>query len=138
QQMSSALQNFKAKYRVDYIPSQIVLHENMANYGNTQIERDSLDYLKRVWPHLQTTVVPGNPAATRINWAGRPLAPNPPFNTPVFSLQDSNRVYTLQGDQCLVFFLGGIPRDTLVGGKQLQVPSGFSSNPSDPTSTSGV
>ena len=121
QQMSTAIQNFKAKYRVDYIPSQVTLHENMQAYNAaaaTQIEKDTADYLRRVWPHLPTGNVP------RINWSGRPN----------FNPQNGNQTFTLQGDQCLVFFLGGIPRD--FSGKQ--IPSGFSSNPSDPTSTSGV
>jgi prepilin-type N-terminal cleavage/methylation domain-containing protein len=124
QQMSSAIQNFKAKYRVDYIPSQIVLHENLASYGNTQIERDSIDYLTRIWPHIMSSAQGG----TRFNWSGRQP----------FVAAQANQTFTLQGDQCLVFFLGGIPRDANVAAKVVQVPSGFSSNPSDPTSTSGV
>ena len=71
QQMSTAIQNFKAKYRVDYIPSQIVLCENLARYNNPipgatpALQADSLDYLTRVWPHIASS-------GARFNWSGRP------------------------------------------------------------------
>jgi prepilin-type N-terminal cleavage/methylation domain-containing protein len=131
QQMSTAIGAFKSKYRVDYVPSQIVLHENMGAYGNTQLEQDSLDFIKRVWPHIPTSGLnppASGPVPIRVNWSGRQ-----PFNP-----QNANQSFTLQGDQCLVFFLGGIPRDVVVNGVNIQVPSGFSSNPADPTNTAGV
>jgi type II secretory pathway pseudopilin PulG len=98
---------FKQKYTVDYIPSKITLRDDGAYVitgpSATQLEIDSLTWLKAAWPHLTFPV----------DWN-----------------QNGNLtdVVTLEGDQCLVFFLGGIND----GGQ----PGGFSTNPRNPMDTS--
>jgi prepilin-type N-terminal cleavage/methylation domain-containing protein len=84
QQLSSAVSAFVAKTGVDYIPSAIVLRNDGA-YTTSATDVASLAYLKRLWPRL----------AFPITWC-----PNDPSG--------SLAPYTLEGDQCLVFFLGGV------------------------------
>jgi prepilin-type N-terminal cleavage/methylation domain-containing protein len=98
---------FKNKFSVDYIPSRIVLHEDGA-YGNTQVEIDTLNWLRTAWPNLNTQVDWNGDGAIATGAAG---------------------TFTLEGDQCLVFFLGG----DLSGGQ----PDGFSTNPRNPMQKGG-
>jgi prepilin-type N-terminal cleavage/methylation domain-containing protein len=112
--MTSALQNFNAKYKF-YPPSKIYLANTYAAYQNppagvpAAFVAQSLKSLKRMFPNLfgQNNAV---------DWSGG-------FGMPAAG-------YTiLEGDQCLVFFLGGIPT---TGGCL-----GFSKNPYDPTAAGG-
>lgn len=48
---------------------------------------------------------------------------------------DTNDVIVLSGDECLVFFLGGMPD---LSQYPTYIPKGFSKNPTNPFSTSGV
>src|SRR5262249_54360409 len=67
------------------------------NYTGTDVlDVASFRYLKRVWPRLK----PANPGQVVINWANR--------NPPVYSPQELQQGFVLEGDQCLVFFLGGM------------------------------
>ncbi len=120
-QLATAIEAFQAKMQVNYIPSRIVLRNNLATYNIADpVESASLQYLKQLWPRLQNVLfVPG---------ASRGWCPADPSAGP-----DSR--YELEGDQCVVFFLGGI---------QLLDPStntisvqGFSSNKSNPTLLNG-
>jgi prepilin-type N-terminal cleavage/methylation domain-containing protein len=122
-QLSDAVGAFQTKYNVPYVPSRIILCERFADYAALPaavqpLAQDSIEYLTRVWPRLNT---PNGPWFTAfVNWDGStdPVG-NPTYSPPVI----------LEGDQCLVFFLGGIPS---TGGP---VPSvqGFSTNPADPS-----
>jgi general secretion pathway protein G len=115
-QLSDAVGAFQTKYNVPYIPSRIILCEDLNQYYNggnpnngfiSQLHQDSFEYLTRVWTRL----------AQFNDWSGDGV-PNGPW--------------LLEGDQCLVFFLGGIPS---TGGP---VPSvqGFSTNPASPAAPS--
>jgi prepilin-type N-terminal cleavage/methylation domain-containing protein len=100
QQLSNAVQSFQTKFGVDYIPSRLFLSKNVGDYqAGNQLHQDSLAYLNRVWPRLNWAAI----AAT--GWGG-------PDGV------------TLEGDQCLVFFLGGIPAS---GGV-----IGFANDPTNP------
>jgi prepilin-type N-terminal cleavage/methylation domain-containing protein len=103
-QLSQAVENFKAKYKV-YPPSRILLSNNPADYA---ADPTSLAYLNAIWPRL----VIGSPG---FDWLGGAGLPGP---------------VVLEGDQCLVFFLGGIPSFPTTG-----FPGclGFASNPTNPT-----
>lgn len=104
-QMANGIAAFKTKYHVTFVPSTIVLRENM---DYTAADVASQNYLLSVWPHLLQ-------GSKQIDWNGDgTIAP-------------AGTAWTLEGDQCLVFFLGGIPTN---GG-------GFSSNPTNPASTTG-
>jgi len=119
-QLGAAISTFMRDRNVKHIPSRIVLREKL-NYDLTNVvERESWTYLVQVWPHLAQ--LPGvfnnngsTPGAHGIDWNGdNTIAP-------------LNTAWTLEGDQCLVFFLGGIP----AGG----ATRGFSSNPRNPADT---
>ncbi len=97
-QMSGALDNFKGKYKF-YPPSKITLCSDV-----TKIDAVSLSYLGAFWPRLDWSQKP--------DWSGT----------------GSTAVFTLEGDQCVVFFLGGIPDPTTPGMR------GFSTNPTNPAS----
>jgi prepilin-type N-terminal cleavage/methylation domain-containing protein len=116
-QLSQAIDSFKTKYKVDYIPSRIVLGPRSVYYdgsGNLRpgIYADSFQYLNRVWPRLDWT---GNSGP--IVWS------TAPGYTP-----GANGI-TLEGQECLVFFLGGIPGEP--GGNRGCF--GFSKSPTNPT-----
>lgn len=108
-QMSLALDRFKAKYKI-YPPSRIRLCSNRGTYNSNPspipgLDAESLSYIGSMWPTL---------TLNNVDWlaSGGPG----PFNQDV----------TLEGDQCLVFFLGGPPSAS--GGLL-----GFSTDPQRPT-----
>jgi prepilin-type N-terminal cleavage/methylation domain-containing protein len=97
-EMSGALDNFKAKWNV-YPPSKITLCSDVS-----KVDAVSITYLGAIWQRLDWSQKP--------DWSGT----------------GSSAAFTLEGDQCLVFFLGGIPDPTTPGCR------GFSTNPTNPTS----
>ncbi len=78
------------------------------------MDSNSLQYVTTIWPRINFS-----DKTSPIDWAGK--------NISFQALQ--NVSYTLTGDQCLVFFLGGIPdsNPSRMGCR------GFSSNASNPT-----
>lgn len=119
EQFKTGFEAFKKTYSVDWIPSRIVLCETLANYtapanASNPLYQDSYQYLGKLWPRLF-----GSSTVT-VDWNNNGSV-------------DADQI--LEGDQCLVFFLGGIPS---LGGT---VPStaggiptclGFSSDPANP------
>ena len=106
-QLSQAIAAFKVKYAVANIPSRVRLCKNRGDYDpRNRLDTDSVNYLCAVWGHLDWR--------KPIDWSGG----DQDFTSAV-----------LEGDQCLVFFLGGIP--TGQGGQRRC--AGFSTNPLDPT-----
>jgi general secretion pathway protein G len=90
-QLSNALEQFKHKYGF-YPPSRIRLRERYSEYSpNDMLDVDSVWYIERMAPRITDTW-----ATTGIDW-------NQNGQT------DAGWHVTLQGDQCLVFFLGGLP-----------------------------
>jgi len=111
--LGTAIEAFMAKYDVKFVPSQIILYEDMT-YPNKatagHIDQVSWNFLVK-WSkkRLQANVP--------IDWNGNGSTKDPPV--------------VLEGHQCLVFFLGGIPVPS--GGCQ-----GFATNlanPNDPNAT---
>lgn len=112
-QLAAGIQAFKTHYQVQYVPSRIVLKPRVAfapagDYNQTDpVDVESMQFLKSVWPRLgsgpNNTIIP-------INWGA---------------------TGTLDGAQCLVFFLGGaiVPGGGCVG---------FSNNPVNPMDTSSL
>ena len=125
-QLQSAVGVFQRDKKVDYIPSLIVLRERMDYNSSNLLEVESANYLKQVWPHIPLIIQPGGgaspfpagsvPNVNGIDWNGdNTVSANP---------------VTLEGDQCLVFFLGGIPQPQ---GGGVFGAGGFSKNPRDPS-----
>jgi prepilin-type N-terminal cleavage/methylation domain-containing protein len=109
-QMETALATFKSKFKV-YPPSYILLSNNSLDYkpaspddGKNWLREHSIRALNRIWPQLDWT--------SGIDWSGG---------------VSGFRNAILEGDQCLVFFLGGIPDQTNGG------CLGFATNPKNPT-----
>jgi prepilin-type N-terminal cleavage/methylation domain-containing protein len=96
-QMQTSIQAFCSKNQIDFIPSRIVLREDgqygtNANATIAQWELQSLAYLKRLWPRLVT-----GPSCLGHDWNGDGQ----------ITVGDTG-AFVLEGDQCIVFFLGGI------------------------------
>ena len=92
-QLETALVNFTATYTQvpGPPPSRIKLCSLLSQYDMTQaLDRDSVVYLRAMFPGIEK----GTPwTSTGIDWTGC----------------GGTLPVTLEGDQCLVFFLGGIP-----------------------------
>jgi prepilin-type N-terminal cleavage/methylation domain-containing protein len=104
-QLDSALGAFKARYG-SYPPSRITLWSSVSKYGSTPLDLDSVAYLKSVFPALASSW-------SSVNWGGGV----------------GNDGATLSGDQCLVFFLGGIPSE--VGGVRTTLGFNTGNNPAN-------
>jgi prepilin-type N-terminal cleavage/methylation domain-containing protein len=105
-QLNASLDTFKNEYKT-YPPSRIFLSNNPGDYSSAppaSIQAESLSYLQHIWPKIFDKD-PRTGLPVPVDWKGAQGL--------------------LQGDQCLVFFLGGI--QTADG------PIGFSTNPRDPT-----
>jgi general secretion pathway protein G len=108
--MDVALKAFKAKYGM-YPPSKIKLCSNAKNYDPTNpLDVESLADVSRIWPALGDF--------KGIAWDGAEL----PAEGVI-----------LEGDQCLVFFLGGIPSAAAEGPPHL----GFAVDPKNPVAADG-
>lgn len=136
-QLELALENFKTQYGF-YPPSRFKLCGNKMEYGTTALDTDSIGWLTRTFPKITTVNKDssGNVVtATTSPWAD-PTTTAPGSGVPTRWAQWDGQ-YTsgakpppviLEGDQCLVFFLGGIP----IPGNPIQM-SGFSQTPIDPS-----
>src|SRR5262249_40356507 len=114
-QIAAALESFKTKYQVSYIPSRLILCENYLNYfvgGNpangyyTPLHQDSLEYLQKIFPRISTS----GWATVGIDWNGDLAIADPPMSLSVYPIGTVPcNGWLLEGEQCLVFFAGGIP-----------------------------
>jgi general secretion pathway protein G len=111
-------EKFYAKYKF-YPPSLLFLANNRALYKDqiNALHQASLQYLNRMFPKLDWSGASGP-----IDWSGG-------LNK---ALLDTQGVI-LQGDQCLVFFLGGIPTT----GNGSNATLGFSTNQRNPSLLGG-
>jgi hypothetical protein len=144
-QIASGVQSFQTKFQVSYVPSRIILCKNLANYfvpntfnpatsqGTplTQLHQDSLDYLQRVFPRITTPPAPW--AVTGIDWNQNGV-PDQPISLNVNGLTVNCYGALLEGEQCLVFFAGGIPNNSAppTSPNPVWTVTGFSTNPSNP------
>jgi general secretion pathway protein G len=114
-QLAGALETFKQKFGF-YPPSRIKLCEIYSQYGtvpqDAQLDADSVQVITRMFP--QCLPQWQNPGIDWDNSGG----PSP--------------VATLEGDQCLVFFLGGIQAQAQAAFRLPPNCLGFSTNPRDP------
>ena len=122
-QLNTAVVNFMTTYHVSYIPSRIHLSETNQYDLSKKLDADSVAFLKQMFPRADFT--PGN-ANIWYDWNGNGTKD---VLSPAAS---TNGEYILEGDQCLVFFLGGIPIP-LSASNTVPGCSGFSAVPSDPT-----
>jgi type II secretory pathway pseudopilin PulG len=158
-QIAAAVQSFQTKYQVNYIPSRLVLCKESRHYYTivngviqfkSPLHQDSFEYLTRVWPRLGGNPPPGiNPWDPGYWYI---LQPGPPTwygidwdnSGSQFMMQRdqlNNRTIapevTLEGEQCLVFFLGGIPHTDPTTNPPTFTATGFSTNQSNPAQIGG-
>jgi type II secretory pathway pseudopilin PulG len=139
-QLNAAVQAFQTKFQVSHVPSRIILCKNYLNYFNpttgrplTGLHQDSLDYLKRLFPRIDT-------AAWRtagIDWSGDGIMLDPPMGPKGIAVDGVPMPFVgfaLEGEQCLAFFLGGIPQDN---GDGTFTATGFFNNPGNPAQPGG-
>ncbi len=109
-ELGVALDACQETFGVSHVPSRIKLSET-CNYPQrdlpNSLDSDSVQYLRQLWPRIK--LAPG----TRIDWNGDG------------QIQGD---WVLEGDECLVFFLGGIP----ARGEGLPGCNGFAVNPRNP------
>jgi general secretion pathway protein G len=144
--LSQALSQFKTQYNV-LPPSRIVLSET-GNYSPAYLKASfddelrgteaaalasrSASYLRRIWPKMVLSTT-GNVNASQIpggwyDFNGDNVAPTTDANGNL----TQGQVHILDGAECLVFFLGGLPG--IVDGQF--VTTGFSKNPVNPAISS--
>jgi prepilin-type N-terminal cleavage/methylation domain-containing protein len=115
-QLAVGVENFKSRYGF-YPPSRFHLAETLSAYNaNSPLDADSLQVLTKMFPNLTSPGGAWSSPNGVVNWGGRKPS-DPPVNA------------ILEGDQCLVFFLGGVP-DNFSGSTNC---TGFSTNPLDPS-----
>jgi prepilin-type N-terminal cleavage/methylation domain-containing protein len=131
-QLDTSIQSFTTTMGPKYFPSKIKLCEKLGQYNASQLDQDSIKFLQSMFPHILDTVPNSTTVIWRdigIDWNGDGSLATPPV--------------TLEGDQCLVFFLGGIPIgnvDATPFGKRNGPPGcfGFSTDPRDPVKLSQI
>jgi RNA polymerase sigma factor (sigma-70 family) len=111
--LAQAVRAFKEDFNVSYIPSQILLREDGAYNTANPIEKDTVTFLQQMF-------------GRRVNLVGVDWNGNGAID------QGAAGTFTLTGDQCLVFFLGGIPMTNGVNGCL-----GFSTDPVNPSTSAG-
>jgi general secretion pathway protein G len=152
--LNQALEAFRTRFGI-YPPSRIRLRENTkyaANPSNPDYEFDqhSLKYLRRVWPNIALVThtdpsqrgVPVDRAADAILWCkDDPSKEEFKDQNSQGNLLTLGRTYELEGDECLVFFLGGVAEFTYESGASYPadrdrpktiVLHGFSARPTNP------
>ncbi len=123
--LSTAINAFKQEFNISYIPSQILLVED-GNYGfytgnpsspYQQLAIDSRNYLQQIFGNRFSPTTP-------VKWRTDGLSNYITANNPPM---------ILEGQHCLVFFLGGIPAPTTPGvWGSSGVCQGFSTDPAHP------
>jgi type II secretory pathway pseudopilin PulG len=136
-QLDGALQSFMSTFGVSYVPSRIRLCTLQSTYtstpsANPQVDIDSQQYLLKLFPKLSSTGSAWAAGGSGVNWTGHPL-----YTSGVNPGDE-----TLEGHQCLVFFLGGIqvvsPSTSTTGATYTGTCSGFSTNPANPADTTAT
>ena len=117
-QLAIGLDKFKTMWKIsDYPRNTLKLCSNYSSYNtNVQLDQDSIRFLSKMWPNLTPVTWVG------INWANRTGA-----TAPVYGNAANPTIDILDGDQCLVFFLGGPPMPGGVG-----LWGGFSTDATNP------
>jgi prepilin-type N-terminal cleavage/methylation domain-containing protein len=122
-QLEVAVESFKKNYGA-YPPSRLKLCQNLAFYdrSSNQLDIDSVAFLQTIFPRIDVNLW----STTGIPWCGQ-LVQTPAKFTPGTDFQGA---WTLEGDQVLVFCLGGIPTPPTNSGPP--TTQGFTTTPTNP------
>lgn len=115
--LEEAVGKFYARYQC-FPPDMVKLCHYLGDYNMTnQLDAESVAILQRIWPQIFKLAVSSSspaPYNTPIPWAGYNIAYSPPWPAPPWPVKQlpqhpitGQNCVVLQGDQCLVFFLGG-------------------------------
>jgi len=117
---------YNQDFNATYIPSMFVLYSDLTQYGSGKVttplnlpvslENDSKAYLYQIFGKRFGS------GGGQINWSGT----------------GASVATLLTGDQCLVFFLGGIPSGATPANGLPPGCLGFSTNPADPSAPSAA
>lgn len=121
QNLTQSIAQFKNRFGVEP-PSRIVLYEKAAGWSG---DPRSMGLIRQLWPQFDFTY---NAEGGQIDINGDGL-----FTGDTTAGNASTGAIPLNGAECLVFFLGGVPGNLsplAFGG----APSGFAQNPADPFS----
>jgi prepilin-type N-terminal cleavage/methylation domain-containing protein len=113
--LESAISDFKTKFGC-HPPDNITLYELQNGWSSTPEGRASRSKITRIWPRFRFV----SPNSTLLTWD---VNGDGNFGSGTF---------TLSGAECLVFFLGGMPKDDGSGNEKSTFMTGFSKNPSNP------
>ena len=142
-QMAQALAQFKSTYHV-YPPSKIVLSETgnytpayLKSQGDALLSRGdecvalgtrSVSYLKRIWPKMLLSTT-GPLPALQVPAGGYDFNGDGVLPTPTNGALATGQIHILDGPECLVFFLGGLPG---YEDGRATTTTGFAKNPANP------
>lgn len=128
-ELDVALQAFMTDYGLsEPPPSYLILNESLTYNAANPVEAASLQFLKKVFGKnlgsgLPRWPTPPNPLLPWIDWNGDGLANGP---------------WILEGEQCLVFYTGGIPNNAQrLAGTATFDCQGFSTNNLNPATPGG-
>ena len=130
--LAQALASFKSKYG-DYPPSRVLLVEN-GNYGQYMSSAPLSSPADTIGGLAQRSLIAMRKLFPRVILSSSNSVPPQLSNTYFYDFNGNGipdpHGYILQGDQCLVFFLGGIP--TYDPASQTYGLSGFGKDPNNP------
>ncbi len=130
-QLSAAIQNFKNKFGF-YPPCRIKLCVYLNDYDLTQtLDQESVRIITTMFKNIDWKKNLPVTAGTPMRWNGNGATFLPSTTVGNNNKPAANGVI-LEGDQCLVFFLGGIPLP-VGGGNAIPGCQGFSPDPKNPT-----
>ncbi|WP_435005330.1 type II secretion system protein [Tundrisphaera lichenicola] len=129
--IATALESFKTKYG-EYPPSRLYCSESGYYPANNALAQRSMLYLQRFFPRMAlSTTGPAVPST-----AGRFYDFNNDGNDDSTSSANRSGFYILEGPECLVFFLGGMPTRVQSSSGTTQFGlAGFDKNPLNPFRT---
>jgi len=141
--LTAALEAFKSRYGM-YPPSRIRLREGTPYNLNEGFDAHSVKMLKLIWPSINPVTVngaAGDPNTTELVAAqnGRRFLwcvdfPGKETGSP----QNWDGIYELEGDECLVFFLGGIAQFDRATPNSEIILHGFTHSPNNPSGIPNV
>jgi len=132
--IEAAIAAFKAKYGVEP-PSSFRLHEDGVWSMSDNLDKNSVAIMRQLWPTFPLRS--SGSSMVVVDPMGSP-SPIGDFN----GNGSATDVFTLNGAECLIFFLGGPGLLNISGGSSIPVPqsvtaNGFSANPSNPFAGGG-
>jgi general secretion pathway protein G len=139
-QLEASVAEFHRSFQLgkEYFPSQLILCQYSDDYGASQLEQDSMAFLLRMFPKTSSTWSKAAGGAG-INWIGYVTNASGTTVAATWPAAGANGgKATLEGDQCLVFFLGGIPLTDQTTNPATLSCLGFSTNSTNPADSSIV